>query len=914
MVNVVGYTHVGNYRSTKKGGGVSILIKDGISYKRRPDLDIFQEGETESIFIEIVSKSGKNMVIGSMYRPPNTDITQFSNNIATITSLAWKTKGKCLLEIIIGMDHNIDLLKGSCHNPTQQFITDLSDIDLLPTITRPTQITNHSATLIDNIYVSNQLHRDFESSIIIHDLSDHLPLLTMLKQTKLLSKEPLTFTSRCLNDQELKEVNHRLMRKDWIGLLTGTTCDDKFNQFSSIINTTLDEIAPSRTVKISAKRRYVKPWMTRGLEEASRTKLKLYKKYLQKNSSDDDHLKYKRYRNTYNELKRKLKVNYYQAKCESYKSNSKKLWSLINSTITKIKHKGSIIPYITVDGIKKTRPKDIANSFGDFYARLGSNLANNISSSTTSIDEYIWRIPRQLNSIVLRPTSVHEIDKIIRELLNKSSHGHDEISNITLKALRTLIIFPLCHIFNQSLADGMFPEKMKWAEIIALYKGKSMDLTINYRPISLLITTSKVLEKVIYKRVYSFLENNNILFPSQYGFRTKHSCEQAIMEVVGYALQAKNKREECACLYLDLSKAFDTLDHSILLKRLNNYGIRGTANMWFENYLSNRSLVAKVTTSPYKMVKSERFDITYGTAQGSCLGLLLFILFVNDIHHLPIYSKLILFADDTTIFNSHTCNKYLQFMLEHDLNLMIDWFNANKLSLNLQKTAAMQFWNNNTSLKLQVDNIKIPIVESTKFLGVQIDNQLTWHNHVNHVINKLSINKRLMALGKNLLDRDSLRNIYFAHIHSHLNYGLSIWGSMLSSSSLKELSKLQTHCIELIAPRRSTDVWTTMHQLNILPLNNMIQFNLCKLGQQMTHKLLPQPLQNILNADGGKITHRYPTRNKFTPNIQKHQCSFFNRSFLCQGIKEFVKLKDNLKRENNPFRFARQLKNYFNSN
>ena len=303
MVNVGGYTHVSKYRSTKKGGGVSILLKDGISYKRRPDLDIFQEGETESVFIEVMSKSGKKLVIGSMYRPPNTDITQFSNNIATITSLARKTNGKCPPEIIIGMDHNIDLLKVSCHNPTQQFITDLSDIDLLPTITRPTQITNHSATLIDNIYVSNQLHRDFESTIIVHDLSDHLPSLAMLKQTKLLSKEPLTFISRCLNEQKLKEVNHRLMRKDWIGLLTGTPCDDKLNQFLSIVNTTLDEIGPSRTIKISAKRRYVKPWMTRGLEEASRTKLKLYKKHLQKDSSDDDQLQYKRYRNTYNELK-----------------------------------------------------------------------------------------------------------------------------------------------------------------------------------------------------------------------------------------------------------------------------------------------------------------------------------------------------------------------------------------------------------------------------------------------------------------------------------------------------------------------------------------------------------------------------------------------------------------------------------
>ena len=274
---------------------------------------------------------------------------------------------------------------------------------------------------------------------------------------------------------------------------------------------------------------------------------------------------------------------------------------------------------------------------------------------------------------------------------------------------------------------------------------------------------------------------------------------------------------------------------------------------------------------------------------------------------------MILFANDTTIFNSHMCNKYLQFMLEYDLSLMTDWFNANKLSLNLYKTVAMQFWNNNTNLELRVDNVKILVVETTKFLGVQIDNHLTWHNHVNHLINKLSINKRMMSLGRNLLDWNSLHKVYFAHIHSHLNYSLLVWGSMSSNSLLKELSKLQSQCVEMIVRTRLTDIFNAMQQLNILPVNRMIQLNLRKLGHQMTHKLLPQPLQNIRNADGGKKPHRYPTRNKQTPNIQKHQSIIFNWSFLCQGTKEFIKLNDTLKQEKNPNRFVKLLKKQFNS-
>ena len=387
---------------------------------------------------------------------------------------------------------------------------------------------------------------------------------------------------------------------------------------------------------------------------------------------------------------------------------------------------------------------------------------------------------------------------MIKQLPNKMSYGHDKISNIMLKALRTSIIYPLCHIFNASLLEGTFPERMKTAEVIPLYKGKDMALMINYRPISLLITLSKLLEKIMYTRLYRYLETQNLLYPSQYGFRTKRSCEQAIMELVGNILQSKNRNEHCASVFLDLSKAFDTLDHTILLQKLERYGIRGIALEWFRNYLKDRSLVAKITTGPNVTVKSESYKITYGAAQGSCLGPLLFIIYMNDIHLLPVYSSIILFADDTTIFNSHKSAKFLKYMLEHDLTLMMDWFKANALSLNLDKTVGMKFWDSSNLFTLKVDDMPISMTNCVKFLGLHIDKNLTWQTHLSHLIEKLQTNRRMLSLGKHLLNQHCLKNIYHSHLHTHISYGLSVWGSMITQQRINELFNIQKQCVRII--------------------------------------------------------------------------------------------------------------------
>ena len=191
------------------------------------------------------------------------------------------------------------------------------------------------------------------------------------------------------------------MNVDWIGVLNGTTSNEKFNQFSDKVESVLDDVVPVKKVKISAKRRFVEPWMTRNLALSAEKKLKLFKKILSATCTKDDITAYKLYRNTYNALKRNVKTDYYRTKCTDYQQNARKLWSLINNTIKKVKHLGSIIPYITVDGLRQYNPNKIANCFGEFYSTLGHNLATKIIPGTTSISTYLSAIPRTVNSMIV---------------------------------------------------------------------------------------------------------------------------------------------------------------------------------------------------------------------------------------------------------------------------------------------------------------------------------------------------------------------------------------------------------------------------------------------------------------------------------------------------------------------------------
>ena len=640
LVNIPGYTFHCKNRTDHKGGGVGLLIRNGIHHCIRKDLGEFVERESEHLFIEIASKCGKKIIVGSSYRAPNTNPAKFISHLENVISTT--RTGKIKREIVLCMDHNLDLLKCHLHEPTKQFHDSLFELGLFPTITRPTRITQTTATLIDNIFVSKKLYQAFDSCIILNDISDHLPTLALLKQTKMLNKEPLEFVSRNLNEKKISRINEKLSNVDWVGTLKAHEVNQNFNCLNDIIRMTVDEIAPRHIVKVSSKRRFVEPWMTTSLECSANKKQLLYKKTLHANCTQADITMYKSYRNTYNRVKRRAQEQYYRQKALDYKKNTRKLWQLINNVIRKRSCAGNIIPYITVDGIKISNPSDIANNFGKFYSTLGESLAQNIPRSKVGVNDYLAKIPRNLHSMVLFPTSHCEIDKAIANLPSKTSSGYDDKSNVLLKSLRTSLSYPLTLIMNQSLETGVFPDRMKLAEVIPLYKNKAMDHLVNYRPISLLITISKILEKIMYKRVISFINKSDILFKSQYGFRRQHSCEQAVQELLAKILHSQEDGHKTASIFMDLSKAFDTLNHDLLLQKMERYGIRGVPLKWFKSYLAGRSLVAKVQTSENKITYSSTFNVSCGAAQGSCLGPLLFILFCNDIYLQELYGSLIL--------------------------------------------------------------------------------------------------------------------------------------------------------------------------------------------------------------------------------------------------------------------------------
>ena len=289
-------------------------------------------------------------------------------------------------------------------------------------------------------------------------------------------------------------------------------------------------------------------------------------------------------------LIKRARIEYYNGKCVEVKGNMKILWFIINHAIRKHSDKSTIIDQLKVENIMLYGPKLIANEMAKYFSRIGKTYADKTPTPQHSLEHYLSKISNNKSSIFLAPTTKAEICNLINKLPNKRSHGPDGLSNCILKQLKDELVHPLEILFNNSLDEGVFPQQMKEAYVVPLHKGKSKYKATNYRPISLLITMSKVLEKIMYKRVYNYLNSNNLIYSSQHSFRNKDSCESAVGELIGNVCKGHEKGKHTLAVFLDLSKVFDTLSHNIPFRKFEKYGIRGKALEWFSSYLSERTI------------------------------------------------------------------------------------------------------------------------------------------------------------------------------------------------------------------------------------------------------------------------------------------------------------------------------------
>ena len=369
----------------------------------------------------------------------------------------------------------------------------------------------------------------------------------------------------------------------------------EFNKLHAQIIDSLNKYAPEKEI-VNRHNKVKSPWITREIECSMKKCNRKYCNYLRDRTKDSKLDNYKTYRATLNRIKRKARRDYYSKLCVDLRKDGRKLWRVINNISKKTNDKTSTIEEIKNDRFMITKGSAISNCFAKYFSEIGRNCFSRISKPKKSTDWYLHQIPRNEKSIFMTPITRTEVDRLISNLPNKTSSGYDDISNILLKELRHLIKQPLADIFNRSMSEGIFPEAMKLADTVPLFKSKDRTLTTNYRPVSLLITLSELLEKAVHSRVYEFLEKTKQMYTSQYGFRKKHSCETAIAELVAEIVKNMEEKKYTLGVFLDLSKAFDTLSHEVLLKKLERYGIRGCPLMCFESYLRNRKLQTKCNT------------------------------------------------------------------------------------------------------------------------------------------------------------------------------------------------------------------------------------------------------------------------------------------------------------------------------
>ena len=788
LFNIDGYSYLSNYRTDRKGGGVSIYIKENFIMKERSDFNIMEEA-VETIFIEIDKESlntPKNVIVGVIYRPPSQNINRCIDLLSPILDRIKKEDKLCYL---LG-DYNINMFNIDTHEPTSSFTDLLFSHCFIPLINRPTRITESTATLIDNIFTNN-LDDCFHSKqgLIISNITDHYPVFTILKKN-IKHDTPTVILKRCFTAKNKERFNQLLNDVDWSNIYAKNDVHSAYSSFLNVFLEFYHTCFPMKSFKTNYSNK--KPWLTDGLKKSIKVKNKLYFQMLNHPSNKELKDKYSIYKKLVRRLLEQERKQFYDDQFSQFRNDSRKSWNVIKSIINK-KKKANVTScsFLFNDEII-TDEKEISNKFNDFFINVGPNLANSINHSSHSHKHYLKKT--YTHSFFLKSISNNEVRKVISQLKN-ASPGYDEINADIVKCNNATLIGPLTHIFNLSFSSGEVPIQLKIANVIPLYKHDNPMFFTNYRPVSILPVFSKILERLMFNRLLEYLNKHNILHKLQFGFRPEHTTFDALIALVDYIVNAIEHGECVIGVFLDLSKAFDTVDHKILLDKLQYYGVRGTQLNWFSNYLSDRQQFTTFNnvTSCYKNIKC-------GVPQGSILGPLLFLIYLNDIALISENVFTINFADDTSVFIKGNNLHEMSMKMNDNLRQITEWLQTNKLSLNIKKSNFMIFKPKrtcNTPVDIVMNNQRIEQVHSTKFLGVVLDCNLSWKNHIDYISKKVAKGIGVLSKCSKYLNLNTKRTLYYSFIFPHLIYCNHVWGNTFSSH-LYRLEILQKKAIRIV--------------------------------------------------------------------------------------------------------------------